>query len=166
MYQGEYLAGYAGKTVSIRYDPRDITTIWIYHQEQSKEVFLTRAHAHDLETEQLSLDEAKASTKRVRSAGKSITNQAILYDVIEWSVDRETTNKPSRKQRQQDEQAYKKSSVVTNVEEIQMKNPEFDEAGLLLNKRVLSTDRDPVKQSYIDDMEVWDYEQMRNNHGV
>jgi putative transposase len=27
MYQGEYLAGYAGKTVSIRYDPRDITTM-------------------------------------------------------------------------------------------------------------------------------------------
>ncbi|MGK7892136.1 MAG: Mu transposase C-terminal domain-containing protein [Xenococcus sp. (in: cyanobacteria)] len=30
---------------SIRYDPQDITTIWVYRQEGSQEIFLTRAHA-------------------------------------------------------------------------------------------------------------------------
>jgi putative transposase len=163
MYQGEYLAGYAGKTVSIRYDPRDITTIWIYHQEQNKEVFLTRAHAHDLETEQLSVDEAKASAKRVRSAGKSITNQAILYDVIDRSVDREATSKPSRKQRREDEQSYKKPAAVTKtVEEVQTENLKLEATELPLSKQA----SDPVvSSSTIDDMEVWDYEKMRDDYG-
>jgi putative transposase len=163
MYQGEYLAGYAGKTVSIRYDPRDITTIWIYHQEENKEVFLTRAHAHDLETEQLSVDEAKASAKRVRSAGKSITNQAILYDVIDRSIDREAMSKPSRKQRREDEQAYKKSVTVTKtVEEIQTENLKLAAAELPVSEQT----SDPVvSPSPIDDMEVWDYEKMRDDYG-
>jgi putative transposase len=162
-YKGEYLAGYAGKTVSIRYDPRDITTIWIYHQERDREVFLTRAHAHDLETEQLSVDEAKASAKRVRTAGKSITNQTILYDVIDRSIDRENTSKPSRQQRREDEQAYKKSAAVTKpVEEIQIENTKIAAAELTVNEQT----SDPVvSSSSIDDMEVWDYEQMRDDYG-
>jgi putative transposase len=162
-YKGEYLAGYAGKTVSIRYDPREITTIWIYHQEQNKEVFLTRAHAHDLETEQLSVDEAKASAKRVRAAGKSITNQTILYDVIDRSVERETTSKPSRKQRREDEQAYKKSVAVTKtVEEIQTDKLKIDAADLPVSEQASDL---VVSSSSIDDMEVWDYEQMRDDYG-
>jgi putative transposase len=178
MYQGEYLAGYAGKTVSIRYDPRDITTIWIYHQEQNKEKFLTRAHAHDLETEQLSVDEAKASAKRVRSAGKSITNKAILYDVIDRSIDREATIKPSRKQRQENEQAYKKSATVTKtIEEIQTDNLKIEAAELPAIAVREASQRegssatneqasDPVvSSSSIDDMEVWDYEKMRDDYG-
>lgn len=35
VYRGEYLAGYAGDIVSIRYNPQDITTIWVYRQEGS-----------------------------------------------------------------------------------------------------------------------------------
>ena len=144
MYQGEYLAGYAGKAVSIRYDPRDITTIWIYHQEQNKEVFLTRAHAHDLETEQLSVDEAKASAKRVRAAGKSITNQAILYDVIDRSVEKETS-KHSRKQRREDEQSYQKSSIVTNnVEATQPKNSDVEQTDRSLEEPQVLKEEDPV----------------------
>jgi putative transposase len=126
-------------------------------------VFLTRAHAHDLETEQLSVDEAKASAKRVRSAGKSITNQAILYDVIDRSVEKETTSKPSRKQRREDEQAYKKSATVTKtVVEIQTENLKLEATELPLSEQA----SDPVvSSSTIDDMEVWDYEKMRDDYG-
>ncbi|MEL6165731.1 MAG: Mu transposase C-terminal domain-containing protein, partial [Cyanobacteria bacterium J06628_3] len=56
MYRGELLAGYAGESVVLRYDPRDITTVLVYHQKGNKEEFLSRAFAQDLETEQLSLD--------------------------------------------------------------------------------------------------------------
>ena len=157
MYKGENLAGYAGETVSIRYDPRDITTIWVYRQEQSKELFLTRAHAQDLETEQLSFDDAKASAKRVRTAGKQITNQTILYDVMDRVIERETS-KPSRKQRQQDEQSYKKSKspvVTKDTEEIQG-NLESD---LLQSKEESAV----IDRLNIDDIEVWDYEQMRED---
>jgi putative transposase len=34
MYRGEYLAGYAGENVVLRYDPRDITTVLVYRQER------------------------------------------------------------------------------------------------------------------------------------
>lgn len=50
-YQGEHLAAYAGETVILRYHPRDITTIWVYHLQGSSEVFLTRAHAQGWESE-------------------------------------------------------------------------------------------------------------------
>lgn len=70
MYRGENLAGYAGERVVLRYDPRDITTILVYRWERDREVFLARAYAQDLETEQLSLEEVKASNKKIREKGK------------------------------------------------------------------------------------------------
>jgi len=103
MYRSEYLAGYAGESVVLRYDPRDITTVLVYRQEGSKEVFLARANAQDLETEQLSLDEAKASSRRIREAGKTVSNRSILAEVR----DRDTfgTRKKSKKERHKEEQA-------------------------------------------------------------
>ncbi len=59
-YQGEHLAAYAGESVMIRYNPLDITTIFVYQLQESKEVFLTRAHAQGWETETLSYKEAQA----------------------------------------------------------------------------------------------------------
>lgn len=82
VYRGEYLAAYAGDIVSVRYDPQDITTIWVYRQEGNQEVFLTRAHALGLETEQLSLDEAKANAKRLRKANSNVSNESILQEIV------------------------------------------------------------------------------------
>ncbi len=81
MYRGECLARYAGESVVLPYDPRDITTILVDRKEGSKEVFLARAYAQDLQTEQLSLDEAKASRRKVREAGKAVSNRSILAEV-------------------------------------------------------------------------------------
>ncbi len=108
MYKGEHLAGYAAKSVVLRYDPRDITTILVYRTEGDKEVFLARAYAQDLETEELSLDEAKASSRKVRSAGKAVSNRSILAEVRE----RETfsTPKKTKKERQKVEQAEVKKA--------------------------------------------------------
>lgn len=56
IYRGEYLAGYAGAEVILRYDPRDITSVLVYQPQGSNDVFLARApHAQNLETERLSL---------------------------------------------------------------------------------------------------------------
>jgi putative transposase len=63
MYRGEYLAGYAGETVILRYEPRDITEVLVYRQEGNKEVFLARAFAQDLETESIALDEANTNLR-------------------------------------------------------------------------------------------------------
>jgi len=80
-YQGEHLAGYAGEEVVLRYNPRDITTLLVYQQQGSKDIFLTRAHAVGLETESLSLAEAQAMSRRIRVAGKLVTNQSVLTEV-------------------------------------------------------------------------------------
>ncbi|NER82131.1 MAG: hypothetical protein F6K42_21735 [Leptolyngbya sp. SIO1D8] len=80
-YRGEHLAGYAGEKVVIRYTPRDITTLWVYRYKNGKDTFLTRAHAQDLETEVLSVAEAKAISRRLRRNGRLVTNQALLEEV-------------------------------------------------------------------------------------
>ena len=80
-YQGEHLAAYTGESVIIRYNPRDITTIYIYQLQDSKEVFLTRAHAQGWETETLSYKEAEAISQRRRAAGKAIDSRSMLEEV-------------------------------------------------------------------------------------
>lgn len=121
MYRGEYLAGYAGKTVSLRFDPNDITSVLVYRKEGAQEVFLTRAFAQGLETEQLSYEEAKASSKRLRTAGKTLSNESILQEVMEREA---TVAKKSRKQRQKAEQALAKPKATPEPEPVE---PEEDE---------------------------------------
>lgn len=105
MFRGEYLAGYGGEVVSLRFDPNDITTVWVYRQEDGREAFLTRAYAQGLETEQLSYEEAKVSSKRLRAAGKTLSNDSILQEALERDA---LVKKKSRKERQKEEQKLAK----------------------------------------------------------
>lgn len=127
MYRGEYLTGYAGETVNLRFDPRDITTILVYRQENNQEVFLTRAHAQGLETEQLALDEAEAASRRLRTAGKTISNQSLLQEVVDR--DALVATKKSRKERQKLEQAVLRSAGVdeSKTESLSSQVVELDE---------------------------------------
>ena len=81
VYRGEYLAGYAGEKVALRYDPRDITTLYVYRADGGYDVFLTRAHAMNLETERLSLVDAKAIARQLRESCREINNQSILNEI-------------------------------------------------------------------------------------
>jgi putative transposase len=83
IYQEEHLAAYSGETVIVRYNPRDITTIFIYQLREGKEVFLTRAHAQGWETEILSYAEAKVMSQRKREKGKAISNLSMLEEVCD-----------------------------------------------------------------------------------
>ncbi|WP_242054943.1 hypothetical protein [Nostoc flagelliforme] len=130
----------------LRFDPKDITTVLVYHQEGNKEEFLARAFAQDLETEQLSLDEAKASSRKIREMGKTISNRSILAEVR----DRDTfvTRKKTKKERHKAEQA-----VVQKVEQPLQK--ELEEIDILSVEDELQLDMP----------EVFDYEQMREDYG-
>ena len=81
LYKGEYLEGYVGQQVVLRYNPQDITSLYIYRNQGELDVFLTRAHAQNLETERLSLPEAKAISRRLRQARQEITNESVLSEV-------------------------------------------------------------------------------------
>lgn len=146
-YLGENLAGYAGESVVLRYDPRDITTLLVYRMERDKEVFLARAYAQDLQTEELSLDEAKASSRKVREAGKTISNRSILAEVR----DRETftTQKKTKKERQKLEQAELKQAKQPLPVEVS------EEVEVTTNE----------SQAEAEMPEVFDYEQMQEDYG-
>jgi putative transposase len=81
VYRGEYLAGFAGENVVLRYDPRDITQILIYQQQDLKDVFLTRAYAQGLNMETLSLSDAKEISRSIRLASSEVTNQSMLAEL-------------------------------------------------------------------------------------
>jgi putative transposase len=100
-YLGEHLAAYAGEMVIIRYNPRDITTIFIYQIQDLKEVFLTRAHAQGWETETLSYREAQMISQRQREAGKAISNHSMLQEVQE----RDNTVKKLQRQKKKQHSA-------------------------------------------------------------
>lgn len=152
-YRGEHLTGYAGESVVLRYDPRDITTILIYRREKDKEEFLARAFALDLEAEELSLDEAKANARKLRDAGKSVSNRSILEEVQDRQlfVDKKHSDrKPSRKARRQDEQKELRSPQKL----VEQPEPEEVKADEILSASEPETD-----------VEVLDYDQLREDWG-
>ena len=150
MYRGEYLAGYAGETVIIRYEPRDITEILVYRREDNKEVFLARAFAQNLETETIALDEAKASSKKVREAGKTVSNRSILNEIRDRDLFT-PPDKKTRKQRQKEEQAelpaQKKFSQAEDLDEIEQE------------EEITSTESETQK------VKVFDYEDLLDDYG-
>jgi len=154
MYRGEYLGGYDGETVNLRFNPRDITTVLVYRQENSQEVFLTRAHAQGLETEQLSLDEAEAASRRLRNLGKTISNQALLQEVLDR--DALVANKKSRKDRQKLEQEILRSTAVNDSKNESLASPVMEAEDVEFTTPV---------QSSSPELEVWDYEQLREEYG-
>ncbi|MGL5078886.1 MAG: Mu transposase C-terminal domain-containing protein, partial [Waterburya sp.] len=82
-------------------------------------VFLARAFAQDLEREQLSIEEIKASNKKIRDKGKTISNHSILEEVKERDifVSKKTTKKEKRKQEQIDFNTHKASKQIIEAEE-------------------------------------------------
>ncbi|NEO28569.1 MAG: transposase, partial [Kamptonema sp. SIO4C4] len=143
MYRGENLGGYAGETVTLRYDPRDITTTFVYRQEGEQENFLTRAFALDLETEQLSLEEAKASSRKIRKAGKTVNNRSIGEEI--QNRDLFVSQKKTKKERQKEEQKMI-CPVNQPVEPDEPDEPETVEAEL-------------------PEVEVFDLDEMRDDYG-
>ena len=150
MYRSEYLAGYAGETVVLRYEPRDITEVMVYRQEDNKEVFLARAFAQDLETESIAQDEAKASSRKVREAGKTINNRSILNEIRDRDLFT-PPDKKTRKERQKEEQAQ----LPTQKRFSQTKT--YDEAKE--EEEIVPVKRDTPQ------VEVIDYEDLQDDYG-
>lgn len=109
------------------------------------------SHDYDKLTEQLSLDEAEAASRRLRNLGKTISNQALLQEALER--DGLVANKKSRQDRQQE---ILRSTAVNDSKNESLASPVMEA------KEVESTT--PV-QSSSPELEVWDYEQLREEYG-
>lgn len=147
-YRGENLGSYAGESVAVRFDPRDITTILIYRREGENEVFLARAHAQGLETEILSLDEAKSVSRKIREKGKAVTSRSILAEVRDRDIF--VNQKPTQKERKKAEQAQvKQVQVSVSVKQVEAET----------DIEITDTDTDWEMPELID------YEDMRQGYG-
>jgi putative transposase len=139
LYKGEYLEGYVGQQVVLRYNPQDITSLYIYRNQGERDTFLTRAHAQNLETERLSLPEAKAISRRLRQARQAITNESMLSEM------RDRTR---------------------FVEELLLDNPksatEESEQDSEESEEPLE---EPTERRPLPAIRVYDYEQLRQEHG-
>jgi putative transposase len=161
-YQGEHLAAYAGETVILRYDPRDITTVLIYQVKGSKEEFLTRAHAQGWETETLSYREAQAISERKREAGRAISNRSMLEEVR----DRETRIKKLQKQQKQSRNASANPDVAVI-------NAAIDVLAIQVNTTVTEPVVQPEPEVEVEKpkkpvpyVRVVDYEEMKRGAGL
>lgn len=143
LYRGEYLEGYVGAEVVLRYDPRDITSLFIYRAEGTHDVFLARAHAQNLETERLSLSEAKAISRRLRQARQDITNQSMLSEIRDRTqfVDDLLSKKISS--------AAGQSSAMEAEDSVSQ-----------------DTCDPPAERLPLPPIRVYDYEQLRQEHGM
>jgi putative transposase len=114
-YQGEHIAAYAGETVILRYDPRDITTLWIYQLQGAKEVFLTRAHAQGWESEILGYAEAQALSRRIRAAGGEISVKSMLNEVRDRDVVIEKRKRQKKRQISEVDPAQSNAPTATKA---------------------------------------------------
>jgi putative transposase len=174
-YLGEHLAAYAGESVIVRYNPRDITTIWIYIQQGSKEVFLTRAHAQGWETETLSYAEAVAISQRRRAAGVAISNRSMLEEVRDRDdAIKELLSQKKRKQKASLSQKTtsdqitvtrqeKQSRLSQSQSEIQLFATTAESPTEVVLEAVIETEKPKKPVPYV---RVYDYEELRREAGL
>lgn len=102
-YTDPLLANYIGEDVSIRYDPRDLTEIRVYHQNK----FLCRAICPDLSTETVSLKEIQtARNQRRKQLKQQIKDRVSIVDALmgnkkqsshtHFEPEQPATNKPKK----------------------------------------------------------------------
>ena len=154
LYKGEYLEGYVGQQVVLRYNPQDITSLYVYRNQgispgerlRQRDVFLTRAHAQNLETERLSLPEAKAISRRLRQARQEITNESVLSEVRSRAQFVEDVIKSQRSpsERRPSSPLQESDSDPDDQEELEP-----------------STQHRPLPA-----IRVYDYDQLRQEHGA
>jgi putative transposase len=145
-YKGEHLAAYQGETIALRYDPADITTLYIYRHEAGKEVFLTRAVSVGLEAETLSLKELETTKKKVRSKGKEVSPR-LLKETLQQQEAEVAKGSKTMKERRKSAQAQ------VFLKTVESRTPEKVEDEFLLIQESLPA------------VEVWDLTQMEEDYG-
>jgi len=124
IYRGESLKAYRGEFVTLKYDPDHILTLYIYSCEtdDNVEYFLGYAHAVNMDTHDLSLEELKALNKERSKAHKEHFNYDALLALgkrKELVEERKEDKKEKRRTEQKRlRSASKKDSNVIEIRKI------------------------------------------------
>ncbi|MCC5652449.1 Mu transposase C-terminal domain-containing protein [Nostoc sp. XA013] len=121
IYRGESLNAYRGEFVTLRYDPDHILTLYIYSCETNDnlEDFLGYAHAVNMDTHDLSIEELKALNKERSQARKEHFNYDALLALGKWKELVEERKEDKKEKRRSEQKRLRSASKKTsNVVEL------------------------------------------------
>ncbi|MCC5656457.1 Mu transposase C-terminal domain-containing protein [Nostoc sp. XA010] len=121
IYRGESLNAYRGEFVTLRYDPDHILTLYIYSCETNDnlEDFLGYAHAVNMDTHDLSIEELKALNKERSQARKEHFNyDALLALGKRKELVEERKEDKKEKRRSEQKRLRSASKKTSNVVEL------------------------------------------------
>ncbi|HLP89826.1 MAG TPA: Mu transposase C-terminal domain-containing protein [Nostocaceae cyanobacterium] len=122
IYRGESLKAYKGEYVTLRYDPDHILTLYVYscETEDNSEDFLGYAHAVNMDTHDLSLEELKVLNKERSTARKEHFNYDALLALGKRKelVDQ---RKQDKKEKRKEEQKRLRSTSKKNSNVIELR---------------------------------------------
>ncbi|QFS48961.1 Mu transposase C-terminal domain-containing protein [Nostoc sphaeroides] len=121
IYRGESLKAYRGEFVTLRYDPDHILTLYIYSCETNDngEEFLGYAHAVNMDTHDLSVEELKALNKERSQARKEHFNyDALLALGKRKELVEERKEDKKEKRRSEQKRLRSASKKTSNVVEL------------------------------------------------
>ncbi|MDZ7952447.1 transposase [Nostoc sp. DedQUE09] len=121
IYRGESLKAYRGEFVTLRYDPDHILTLYIYSCETNDngEEFLGYAHAVNMDTHDLSIEELKALNKERSQARKEHFNyDALLALGKRKELVEERKEDKKEKRRSEQKRLRSASKKASNVVEL------------------------------------------------
>ncbi|WP_414546399.1 Mu transposase C-terminal domain-containing protein [Nostoc sp. CCY0012] len=121
IYRGESLNAYRGEFVTLRYDPDHILTLYIYSCENNdnREEFLGYAHAVNMDTHDLSVEELKALNKKRSQARKEHFNyDALLALGKRKELVEERKEDKKEKRRSEQKRLRSASKKTSNVIEL------------------------------------------------
>ncbi|MBD2070301.1 Mu transposase C-terminal domain-containing protein [Leptolyngbya sp. FACHB-671] len=143
-YRCEELRSLKGEYVTLTYDPDHILTLYIYSQSAGDEVgeFIGYAHAINMDTQDLSLDELKQLNKARSSAKREHSNfdALVSLDKRQRLVEE---RKQEKKERQRSEQKKLRGKSKQNLKVVELrkeragKSASSTEPMELLPKRIL-----------------------------
>jgi len=146
-YRGEHLAAYQGETVALRYDPEDITSLYIYRYKAGKEVFLTRAVLVGFEGERLPLKQLESAKKKAQNMGKEVSQKLIKETLI-----------------QQEAEVTKGAKIMRERAKL-AQSPVFVDAWKLPPSTNLEEESTLLPCESQTNLEVWDLTRMEEDYG-
>ncbi|MEH2225317.1 Mu transposase C-terminal domain-containing protein [Nostoc sp.] len=152
IYRGESLKAYRGEFVTLRYDPDHILTLYIYSCETNDngEEFLGYAHAVNMDTHDLSIEELKALNKERSQARKEHFNyDALLALGKRKELVEERKEDKKEKRRSEQKRLRSASKKASNVVELRKSRANVsskkDDKLELLPQRVSREELEPQK---------------------
>ncbi|MHC5727932.1 MAG: Mu transposase C-terminal domain-containing protein, partial [Nostoc sp.] len=152
IYRGESLNAYKGEFVTLRYDPDHILTLYIYSCETNDnlEDFLGYAHAVNMDTHDLSVEELKALNKERSQARKEHFNyDALLALGKRKELVEERKEDKKEKRRSEQKRLRSASKKTSNVVELRKSRANVssnkDDKLELLPQRVSREELEPQK---------------------